>query len=242
VVCDPITVDQSWLEILTPPTPDSGPGAYSRNPTTLESVIMDSGLLTGLSRPGTTETEVCNAMVPNELNRTVSLEWLLSLLFSDAISREGSASVLNTTGAPSDWILLDYHRVQNFDNMIIEGGYALEFPDVENLTDAFPMFSRMLIGGYAYRVSSNIDYWAVATLLAHIVLATWHTLSLFLKGRSSACWDTAAELVALAQNSRPAPIALSNTSAGIKRLRAYDKVARIRATKIMAEGEIGEPK
>jgi hypothetical protein len=141
-----MTVDQSWLEILTPPTPNSGPGAYSWNSTTLESVIMDSGLLTGLSRPGTTETEVWNAMVPNEFNRTVSLEWLLSMLFSDAISREGSASVLNTTGDPSDWTLLDYHKVRNFGNMIIKGGCALEFPDVENLTDAFPMFSRILTG------------------------------------------------------------------------------------------------
>jgi hypothetical protein len=126
----------------------------SNNP---RSIIMDSGLLKGLSKPGTTETEVWNAMVPNEIDRTVSLEWLLSMLFSDAISHEGSASVLNETGAPSDWTLLDYHKVQNFDDIIIEGGYALEYPEVENLTDTFFMFSRMLIGGYAYRVSSKID-------------------------------------------------------------------------------------
>jgi hypothetical protein len=81
------------------------------------------------------------------------------MFFSDAIPAKAALQYLTRQE-------LDYHKVQNFGNTITKGGYALEFPDVKNLTDAFPMFSRMLIGGYAFLASTSKDYWAVATLSA----------------------------------------------------------------------------
>jgi hypothetical protein len=47
--------------------------------------------------------------------------------------------------------------------------------------------------------------------------------------KSSAAWDSTAEVLALAHNSRPSRRALRNTSAGIQCLGTYGKIAVIRA-------------
>ena len=90
--------------------------------------------------------------------------------------------------------------------------------------------ARITITGFCFKASVLSDYLSIALLLSHMFLALSHTTWLLGTGRSSSCWDSITELVALVQNSRPAPIVLKNTCAGIKRKHTFSIRARIRAT------------
>jgi hypothetical protein len=45
-----VAVTDSWLNVLTPPTPAEGLGIYPWHPSTVESVLVNSGIADGLSQ------------------------------------------------------------------------------------------------------------------------------------------------------------------------------------------------
>lgn len=69
-----------------------------------------------------------------------------------------------------------------------------------------------------------------------MILALGHTMHLLITGYSSASWDTAEELIVLAQVSRTDARDLRNTSAGIKRFSTMALNARVRASGVGAGG------
>jgi hypothetical protein len=64
-------------------------------------------------------------------------------------------------------------------------------------------------------------------LFTHLILAVGHTVYILSTRRSSGCWDTFSELVALAQQSQPAESELRNTCAGIHKLETFQHKVRI---------------
>ncbi|MCJ1353161.1 MAG: hypothetical protein MMC33_003146 [Icmadophila ericetorum] len=152
----------------------------------------------------------------------------LSALFADGLSREGSARVFNTNGPLSSWTIKDYNKTADFTDQLLKGGNPLEKPTVIDLTVERAAIS---ITGYSYKASALTDYLSISILLIHILLALCHIIEMLITRQSSSCWDTVTELLALMQNSRPAPTALKNTCAGIMELGTFGKLAIIRATR-----------
>ncbi|KIX00567.1 uncharacterized protein Z518_09632 [Rhinocladiella mackenziei CBS 650.93] len=85
------------------------------------------------------------------------------------------------------------------------------------------------IQGYAYMASATADYLAIAVLLGHATIAFVYTGYVLWTRRTSGCWDTIEELVALAHSSRPTS-ALANTSTGIHRSSTMSQRVRIRVS------------
>lgn len=87
----------------------------------------------------------------------------------------------------------------------------------------------MSITGFAYQ-GSLAEYLAIAVLLFHIVIASFHTVWMTFIRETSHGWDSMLEILVLAQNSQPSVSILKNISVGIDRLKTYSRRAKIRAT------------
>ena len=213
-----IAFQQSWLNILTPYKQITTPQQQFWNATTLENILASSGLIDGLANPQMSQTHVWNTERLGGLNRTITLEWIVSAIITDGLSRHGGSRIFNTNGPDSTWTLLDYNKTINFGHQLLKGGNALEKPTLANLTK-----QRMSITmtGYSYKARNITDYLSMAVLFIHILFAFGHVTQLLLTGHSSGCWDTITELLALMHRSRPAPKVLKNTCAGIKELATY---------------------
>lgn len=91
--------------------------------------------------------------------------------------------------------------------------------------------------GYAYNTLTVPPRIAIAILTAYCLLVIGHTLYSGIAGISSNCWDTIAEVTALAMNSTPTA-ALRNTCAGITELHIFKLPVRILVSKdVEGEGE-----
>ncbi|KAL6713894.1 hypothetical protein ACLMJK_008388 [Lecanora helva] len=223
----PIQLQQSWLDVLTPSIEiDDIPGGQSRQVNTLESLLRGAIAIDGLLHPNLSQTTVWNSVTSGSLNRTITLEWTLATVVADGLSREGSARVLNTTGDPMSWTILDYNKTADFSKQLLGGASPLEEPVDVGL---IKRHASIKISGYSYKASVLTDYLSVSIVIIYMLLALCHTIELILRRQVSACWDTITELFALMQNSRPATVALKNTCAGIKELGTYAQVAIIRA-------------
>jgi hypothetical protein len=92
------------------------------------------------------------------------------------------------------------------------------------------MRMRVTVTGYGYQSSTSSDYLSLIVLFSHLLLALMHTVYIMSTRRTSGCWDTISELVALAQQSQPAGSELRNTCAGITRLETFKHNVRIKAS------------
>ena len=60
------------------------------------------------------------------------LEWVVSCLFADRLSRKGSAEALNTTGPLTTWTSLDYNnKTADFHNQLLNDAVPLSAPSAE---------------------------------------------------------------------------------------------------------------
>ena len=93
------------------------------------------------------------------------------------------------------------------------GGAAFTVtPSEENNSTKFTM--KTTTNGYAYSSKGSAARFAIFVLLLHAVIAVCHWIYTFWSKQSSSSWDSIAELVALAMNSRPSDVFV-NTGAGI---------------------------
>ncbi|KAF8850522.1 hypothetical protein BDZ45DRAFT_751682 [Acephala macrosclerotiorum] len=200
-----IGVNETWLELLTPPTPSDAPGYYLWQPSTIESVMMNAGLQdTVLLNSQYYSTQVSgNESSPADLQITL-LETIISSVFADGLSRSGSAKT------DSEW--------QDAFN-----------PPLSQSGDVATLEVSMQISGFTYQ-GSPTEYLAMAALFVHIVFALSHTIWILTKKETSTSWDSVSKLLVLAQNPRPIASGLKNASANIKHLQTYSQKAKIRAT------------
>ena len=220
-----ISLDQDWLQVLSPPAPSQFQPRANQTVSTLEATLSNMGFLEELDNPLLTPTESWNAHIPGGFNRTVSLEWLLANFMADGLSRGAVANVLNVTGPPTSWQPLHYDKSANFADQLLSGGSPLIKPS----EPAVEVQVSIIINGFAFLASSITDYLAISALLLHSLLALVHTAELIWTRRHSSCWDTITELLALAQKSLPAAQTLKNTGAGITQIRTFAKTAKVRA-------------
>lgn len=213
----PIRLDDAWIKVSD---------AQGENQGHLQSLLASSAIIDTNLTAARDQTAAWNHAAMNSFNRTLLLEWITSLSIVDSLSRYGTYRFLNTSAPRQDWDLLNYKKQSDFTNKILSGGPALEKPTDVPVTT---FRTTIILNGLLYRASSVTDCLAIAILMGHILIALGHTIHLILYRKSSASWDTIAEFVALAHNSRPSKKALKNTSAGIRTKKPFSKIAYVRA-------------
>ena len=221
-----IALGDDWLSLLTPPATTLQTGGYS--PSTIETILEDVGLAsTALSVSGTTLTD--DWLDSDRLSmagKTRFLEAIICSIIADGLSRSGSHRIFNTTGPASTWPLAMYNQRADFDHQILKGGSAFEIPDA-TAGDFTTLKASMQISGFSYRVTLA-GFLSMLLLLIYILMAVIHICWLLKKRRTSQSWNTVSEFIALSQNSRPAFESLKNSGAGIKSMKTFGRVAKIR--------------
>ncbi|KAK0717844.1 hypothetical protein B0T26DRAFT_647722, partial [Lasiosphaeria miniovina] len=223
----PITLDKTWLQLLTPYSTSMAQKINS-NLSTLEILLSNySAIIDGELTKSDDQTHHWNQVAFGSSNRTLFLEWVTALLLVDGISRHYTSQQLNMTGSISDWDLLDYNLRPDWDSQLLAGGDALELPppEIGNFTTFLTVISIL---GLSYQAQNITDYLAISVLLAHIFLALGHTLYLLWHRKSSVAWDSIPEMLVLAHNSRSSGFALKNTSAGIRSIETFRRIGMVR--------------
>jgi hypothetical protein len=226
-----IAVNDSWLDLLTPPTPPDGPGYYSWQPSTIESILMNAGLQNiVLPNNGSTLTQVWANEDLTAGSKTILLEMIICSVLVDGLSRSGSAKVYSTTDPTYTWALSDYNQKSDFDTLILKDQDAINPPNSPSVNFT-KLRIDMKIGGFAYE-GSLAEYLAMTVLFVHIAFALSHTIWIICSKETSDSWDSVSKIIVLAQNSRPSVGILKNASANIDHLETYSQKAKIRATQV----------
>lgn len=163
-----------------------------------------------------------------------AVEELISTFVADGVSRSGLFFNQNSSRLLEAWPY-GYWDVQEqalARTMVRKGtaGESFPLPRILQGGNATRMELKAIYTGYAMSASSWFDYFCVACLLTHALIAVAHTSLVLWKRETSGAWDTILELVALAQASQP-PQAhlLENTSAGIAAFKTLRLLASIKA-------------
>ncbi|KAL8722012.1 MAG: hypothetical protein Q9181_007583 [Wetmoreana brouardii] len=159
----------------------------------------------------------------------VSASGILSMLIVNGLARTGWDSVLQG----------DVKTVGPNGAGGLDGNYWLSSKgDVFNVDpsqDWVTFRVESTLKGYAYNTLTAPPRIAIAILSAYCLLVIGHTLYCGITGISSNCWDTIAEVTALAMNSQPTT-ALRNTCAGISELHIFKLPVRV----LVSNDEEGE--
>ena len=212
---DAIATDEDWLEMLTPRLGQGQPGYQVWEPTTIEGIINGAHLVDGLF--GNDNRDLSEIWQDDRGARSMLLISIIGSVFNDGIARYGVENIFDQAASPSNWTL------------------RLPGTTVNNTTKLRVNFS---IGGLSYKLTVAQKL-AAAVLLLHIAIALVHSAWIILTRESSGCWDSITELLALAQNSRPAFYALRNTAAGIKHSATFSRRINIRPTRLSNHPNVG---
>ena len=228
-----IAVDESWLSTLTPPTPAEGPGYFNWGPSTVESILGSVRLMEELGSNG--GSLIDNWQHQGNTSRPDLLASVIGSIFAEGLSRVNIEKLYNTQGSPSQWILADYGKKKDFENLLLQGKSDLENPSPgQNGVDEISV--EFSISGLSFR-DNLVQTLAMVVLFLHMAVATLHTVWTAGRGKTSACWDSIIEIVVLAQNSKPAYRALRNTAAGFQYSSTFVKKVSIRLTKLPSARE-----
>ncbi|KAL3466883.1 hypothetical protein BJX64DRAFT_301326 [Aspergillus heterothallicus] len=224
-----VAFGDDWLKLLTPRAPIASVEITSWQPSTIESIFVNAGLMTATQpndSPEATPFSAWLSQTPASSQMVSLVESIICSVVVDGLSRTGSHRIFDTSGPPSDWTIGSYNRQPSFNMLVLDNKPALQPPSA-NPQDYITLESSMEISGFSMQ-SSLPTYLAMSVLLVHMIMAMAHITFLLLKRHTSGSWSTIGELIALSQNSPPAYKALANTGAGIEHSRTYSHVARIR--------------
>ena len=216
-----ILFDPKWLDAVNFKLPVSAPG-YTRDGTAaLEALATSAGIGSNLTEQ----------LAANGTSMSFEyLEYLIANVLADAISRIGSYRTFNISGAVDEWPLL-YYNASRHSNDIMAWSRAVKPSDYDLRTQRYTkMQMRVTVTGYGYQASTSSDYLSLVVLFTHLLLAVAHTIYMISTRRTSGCWDTFSELVALAQQSQPAKSEMWNTCAGINRLETFKHKVRVKVS------------
>lgn len=216
-----IKFSDDFLDLLTPRATIS---QLDRQLTTIESILTVAGLSTYPGAATMTQQWV-DSDTPGQ-GRSSLLEAVISNVLVDGLSRYGVQHVFDTSGEPSKWALNSYNPRPDFQKRLLASKTALVEPDIP-ASGYTTVGVKMSISGFAY-LPTLATYLSLGVLLTHILMAVIHILWILRNRKTSRCWASVSELIALAQNSRPAFGPLQNTGAGIKRSSTFAQVAKIR--------------
>ena len=164
-------------------------------------------------------------------------EFILAQMMANGLARIGSTSQLQGT----------VKQVTESDQSIgLDGNYwfagkgnnVFQVDPGESATKDWIKFRvSTTVNGYAYNTHGTITRLAISLLLIYCLVTIAHIIYAGALGISSTCWDSIAEVTALAINSTPTA-ALRNTCAGITELNIFKLPVRVLAFRdVEGDGE-----
>ncbi|KAL8796431.1 MAG: hypothetical protein Q9182_007385 [Xanthomendoza sp. 2 TL-2023] len=205
----PITISESWARYLNP---------NLTNPnTTVFNVLMQQ---TDFTNP--------ESFPPDGIH---VVSTVLAMLTANGLARVGWGAALQgtvKTRGPGEEGLAD-------GNYWLSGKGDMFEVDPIKSKNWTSFVVKSSLEGYAYNTLTTPPKLAIAIMIIYCVLVVGHTLYSGITGISSNCWDTIAEVTALAINSTPTT-ALRNTCAGISELHIFKLPVRI----LVSRDEEGE--
>lgn len=240
----PITVEHTWLNLLTPAAPVdiAGPPGAALN--TLESIShsMKIDVAPDLARedPGLAGREdtqnLTDAQILKLLGRDIedkALSPLTAMTVVDGLSRYRSDAQLH---APVR-VFETFQDTRVFKAL----PHNSKLPSRNAIGDL-----KASVLGWSYYASQTSDNIALACVCMYLTLVVMHLGHTFLwpilsgdSTTSSDAWESITDLLVLCLNSPPPTIStrLKNTSAGIKSLRTYSTVVKVRADNLIEKPE-----
>jgi hypothetical protein len=221
----PISVSNEWLDAINFNLPSEALGLQSPGTTSLEALIDAANVHYNISD------------LSISIGRPTSLtmiEHVVASVFADALTRVGSYRSFNIDPSlrPEEWsyAFFDDLKVKNYYSHLVGDGKVLNSPPAA--VGPFQTFEmQTTITGFGYKASAVTDFLALIVLFAHMFIAICHTGYVLYTKRSSGCWDTITELLALTMQSTPSG-ALDNTCAGVWSAKKFRETAVIRTSDI----------
>lgn len=223
-----INVTDEWFKSIDLPLSNDTNIPYSLN-TTRPAVSNNS-------TSSTSEITTISALLSLTASSTSpipAIEHTLACIFADALSRAGTWRILNITLPVTNKIphLTTQHvRTPDYQHQLLHNGEAYSNPSLSSPIPFTQFKIAQEISGYAFKTSSITDRLALVIVMLHLGIALAHTIFLALRCRSSACWDSIPELLALAQQSHASDVALRNTAVGVQCLNTFRQRARVRVS------------
>jgi hypothetical protein len=223
----PVTLDPSWLHLLTPTLPPTDP--TSPGMTTLETILS-------------------HGILPADLWDNTWFEHIVAMIVADGLSRFGSQHVMNMTNPdPRQWHKLSVPSF-NRTGMLLSSRRAQDDHRTDAPANSVGGWFVVYVYGFSYYPGNTSDKLSLIPIAAYLLLATLHilytTLWISISGRhgTSSAWESVTELLLLCQNSPPPSehSSLNNTAAGVTHLKTYKSVVRIRA--VPSEDGLGPAK
>lgn len=240
----PITLDSSWLNLLSAPSSSSSQGHI---PTTIESLLSETGILDYLADmrskpqmvlkdnscvssmidPATSDADLWNDLTCKKGTQTIT-QAAIAMLVADGLSRFRSHDIFDMQPELHDWTI-KIPQTYNSSNIFWTALNGLPQP----VSSPVGEWLEVAAIGYAYNPSSVTDTLALVGSCIYLAVTTIFLLCTLplRKVATSDAWQTVTELLMLCQNSPP-PTAFSklrNTSAGIKHMMTYGTIVKIRA-------------
>lgn len=230
---DAISLDDTWLETLTPQIHENSDSQSERRRSTIESILDVTGLLGDLKIDA--EASSSNWRPENDPSRNELLESVIGSVFADGLARVNVERLYHGNEDPSHQRLQDMVTEDRFEELLLQGKRALKplYKDSRGHNDVKVNFA---ISGLSYRLTL-VQKLAMLVLILHMAVAVAHTVWTVGRKKSSASWDSITEILVLAQNSKPAYGALKNTAAGVQHSKTFAKKVVIRPTKLPSESE-----
>jgi hypothetical protein len=243
----PVTLSESWLGLLTAPSPEQTSSTGNSSLNTLESVLHDS-FYANLTQDLRANPGLCGGDPLNEAELSLSdaalwalprcsgvghdyIEAILATMVVDGLSRYGSHRVFNTTGELRQWRpfpVASFNRTHVFKT---DGA-----PQVEATAGLISQWFEVYVVGYSYYPNKKSDWISLVGICVYLLLIVCHIFySIYQIVRqtktTSDAWDSVTELLVLCQNSQPPNISrkLDNTSAGIEHWKTYNSIVKVRA-------------
>ncbi|KAF9883433.1 hypothetical protein FE257_003476 [Aspergillus nanangensis] len=224
-----IAFGEEWLDLLTPKAPIKASGTGVWQPSTIESIFLNAGVTPHPESAHERSGRISEDWLGNDnstWDRISLVEAIVCSVVLDGLSRTGSYRVFKNPESGNLLSVAGYNPLPDFKSRILKNEVAIEAPTISP-NEFTTIEAEMGISGFSLQ-RSLASYLAMPILLIHILLAMAHMIYVIHRRRTSRCWSSVGELIALSQNSRPAPDILQNAGAGIKRSKTYAQVAKVR--------------
>ncbi|GAT30073.1 hypothetical protein RIB2604_03300450 [Aspergillus luchuensis] len=162
------------------------------------------------------------------------IEAIIGSVVVDGLSRTGSYQLFTPSDPSCNWNVANTGYLPEFEFQIPTLKQTSSNASCPGPHAVTTLKADMKISGFSIQ-SSLASYLALPILLMHIMLAVIHMVLVIYRRHTSGSWKSLGEMIALAQNSQPAPIVLENTGAGIRSAKTYARVAKVRIRKAAPE-------
>lgn len=162
------------------------------------------------------------------------IEAIIGSVVVDGLSRTGSYQLFTPSDPSCNWNVANTGYLPEFEFQIPTLKQTSSNASCPGPHAVTTLKADMKISGFSIQ-SSLASYLTLPILLMHIMLAVIHMVLVIYRRHTSGSWKSLGEMIALAQNSQPAPIVLENTGAGIRSAKTYARVAKVRIRKAAPE-------